>query len=405
MKYLIAIISILFRLHGFSKITPPLIDLDKIFNELKIYNDSSIIRDFKGDFFKNLRFKNDSIAYFNPNGTLHLFEINFDTTLTVRKLSKGIYHGITFNRYFFKNGNKLYSIGGEGFWTTFPKLLEFNFKNKEWFEIEIEDYPIDTRKVVSSWLLGDKLKVLLTRGDSKGSKKHNFVYGEIDMNTFRFKETGRFKSMNSTELSFGNGNAISESNKYIVFENSRLNNCFYGVFDKNNGEILYMNLLKDIPCIDGASFVYLNDSILYYRNSSLVLDSVVINKSSYYQKAAIQDIYLKNISQEKIYTISSYSIGFTVLSILIILLVKKINLSSNSSDENTFEIEKKLLINKGSIVKREELDELLGIAHLSFDSIKSKRSSMIRTINLNGRLKIERIRKEDDKRFFKYSIN
>ncbi len=53
----------------------------------------------------------------------------------------------------------------------------------------------------------------------------------------------------------------------------------------------------------------------------------------------------------------------------------------------------------------DELDELLGIAHLSFDSIKSKRSSMIRTINDNGRLKIERIRKEDDKRFFKYSIN
>ena len=55
--------------------------------------------------------------------------------------------------------------------------------------------------------------------------------------------------------------------------------------------------------------------------------------------------------------------------------------------------------------KMEELDELLGIAHLSFDSIKSKRSSMIRTINDNGRLRIERIRKEDDKRFFKYSIN
>ena len=36
--------------------------------------------------------------------------------------------------------------------------------------------------------------------------------------------------------------------------------------------------------------------------------------------------------------------------------------------------------------------------------VKSKRSSMIRSINDNGRLKIERIRKEDDKRFFKYCI-
>ena len=93
------------------------------------------------------------------------------------------------------------------------------------------------------------------------------------------------------------------------------------------------------------------------------------------------------------------------MSILIIILIKKINLNSYSGDENTFEIEKRLLVSKGSTIKREELDELLGIAHLSFDSIKSKRSSMIRTINDNGRLKIERIRKEEDKRFFKYSIN
>ena len=59
----------------------------------------------------------------------------------------------------------------------------------------------------------------------------------------------------------------------------------------------------------------------------------------------------------------------------------------------------------GATIKKEKLDDLFEYSHLSFDSIKSKRSSMIRTINDNGRLKIERIRKEDDKRFFKYSIN
>ena len=60
---------------------------------------------------------------------------------------------------------------------------------------------------------------------------------------------------------------------------------------------------------------------------------------------------------------------------------------------------------KDYVIKREELDKILGITHLSFDSIKSKRSSIIRNVNDNGKLKIVRIRIEDDKRFFKYSIN
>ena len=172
-----------------------------------------------------------------------------------------------------------------------------------------------------------------------------------------------------------------------------------------HGERLFTNLLKDIPCMDGISYVYIKDSTLFYRNSSNELSSIVINESNIYERYPMKEIYYDRMLENRIYKISTYAIGFIILSVLIILLIKKTNLNSYSANENTFEIEKRLLVNKGSTIKREELDELLGISHLSFDSIKSKRSSMIRTINDNGRLKIERIRKEDDKRFFKYSIN
>ena len=225
------------------------------------------------------------------------------------------------------------------------------------------------------------------------------------MTTFSFKEIGRFSSMYSPDLSFGNRSIIGESNEYIILENSRLEECGYCIFDKISGERLYINLLKDIPCLDGVSFAYLNDSTLFYRSSNYDLDSVVINKSSIYERLSQEEIYYDRILESRMYKISAYAIGFIILSVLIIILIKKINLNSYSGDENTFEIEKRLLVSKGSTIKREELDELLGISHLSFDSIKSKRSSMIRTINDNGRLKIERIRKEEDKRFFKYSIN
>ena len=405
MKKLLLILIIFYSYQGFSKITPPRINLNKIFLKFKEFNDPTVIRNFKENFFKNIRYQNDSIAYFNPNGTLHLFKIKFDSIITINKLSKGIYHGSTFNRYLFNNENKIYSFGGEGLWSSCSKLLEFNIKNREWFKIEIKNYPFDASKIISSWLINNKLKVLLSINGNNKSKKFNFLFGEIDMNTFSFTEIGGFSSMYSPDLSFGNRNIIGESNRYIIYENSSLENCNYGIFDKKSGERLFTNLLKDIPCIDGISYVYLNDSTLFYRSSSNELSSVVINESSIYARYPMKEIYYDRILENRMYKISSYAIGFIILSVLIITLIKKINLNSYSSDDNTYEIEKRLLVSKGTIIKREELDELLGISHLSFDSIKSKRSSMIRTINDNGRLKIERIRKEDDKRFFKYSIN
>ena len=405
MKYYILLSSFLFNLQGFSKITPPKIDLKEVIIKLKEFNDITITRNLEADFFKNIRFQNDSIAYFNPNGTLHLFKIKFDSTVSVEKLSKGIYHGSTFNRYLFNNENKLYSFGGEGLWASCSKLLEFDIKNREWFKIEIKNYPFNASKIISSWIINNKLNVLLSLNGNNRSKKFNFIFGEIDMTTFSFKEIGGFNSMYSPDLSFGNKNIIGESNRYIIYENSTLEKCLYGIFDKKSGERLFTNLLKDIPCIDGISYVYLKDDTLFYRNSSNELSSILINETNIYDRYPMKEIYYDRILENRIYKISAYAIGFIILCSLIIILIKKINLNNYSAKENTFEIEKRLLVNKGSTIKREELDELLGISHLSFDSIKSKRSAMIRTINDNGRLKIDRIRKEDDKRFFKYSIN
>ena len=405
MKYYLILSSLIFSLQGFSKITPPKIDLKEVVIKLKEFNDPTITRNLESDFFKNIRFQNDSIAYFNPNGTLHLFKIKFDSTVSVEKLSKGIYHGSTFNRYLFNNENKLYSFGGEGLWASCSKLLEFNIKNREWFKIEIKNYPFNASKIISSWIINNKLNVLLSLNGNNRSKKFNFIFGEIDMTTFSFKEIGGFYSMYSPDLSFGNKNIIGESNRYIIYENSTLEKCFYGIFDKKSGERLFTNLLKDIPCIDGISYVYLKDDTLFYRNSSNEISSILINETNIYDRYPMKEIYYDRILENRIYKISAYAIGFIILCSLIIILIKKINLNNYSAKENTFEIEKRLLVNKGSTIKREELDELLGISHLSFDSIKSKRSAMIRTINDNGRLKIDRIRKEDDKRFFKYSIN
>ena len=141
------------------------------------------------------------------------------------------------------------------------------------------------------------------------------------MATFSFKEIGGFSSMYSPDLSFGNKNIIGESNRYIIYENSNLEKCNYGIFDKKTGERLFTNLLKDIPCIDGISYAYLKDSTLFYRSSSNKLSSVLINELSVYDRYPMKEIYYDRISENRIYKTSAYAIVFIILCCLIILLI------------------------------------------------------------------------------------
>ena len=82
-------------------------------------------------------FTNDTTAYFNPNGTLHLFKLNFGKEIKIEKISKGIYHGHNFHRYLFTYKSKKYLYGGQGLWSSYVGLLEFNIQNKEWFQKKI----------------------------------------------------------------------------------------------------------------------------------------------------------------------------------------------------------------------------------------------------------------------------
>ena len=59
---------------------------------------------------------------------------------------------------------------------------------------------------------------------------------------------------------------------------------------------------------------------------------------------------------------------------------------------------------KNQVLTRDELDKILEINHLQPDSLKTKRSYLINEINSSDRIKIERIRDKDDKRFYNYLI-
>ena len=68
-------------------------------------------------------------------------------------------------------------------------------------------------------------------------------------------------------------------------------------------------------------------------------------------------------------------------------------------------IEKKLKKLNTNVISKEKLDELFGISHYSYETIKTKRSSLIKNLNQQSQIKIERIRMKEDKRFFNYKIS
>ena len=75
-----------------------------------------------------------------------------------------------------------------------------------------------------------------------------------------------------------------------------------------------------------------------------------------------------------------------------------------NEDDNLNNILNVLFEKIGTTLTKDELDELLGISNLTVDSIKSQRSRFISSINDSGKLKIVRVKNQQDKRFFDYKI-
>jgi hypothetical protein len=181
--------------------------------------------------------------------------------------------------------------------------------------------------------------------------------------------------------------------------------CYCHLFDKEIGEIYYLNLIKDIPCLAGNSYVYLEKDSLYYRNSKRIVKSVLINKDAIYEKRSILGIYLDGIKKQRFNNLILYLI-ITLLSIiiLVVFIVLAIRFKRKHLNDFPVSIEKNLILAKGQVLKKDEIDLILEISHMSFDSIKSKRSNLIKIINDNGKVSITRNRDKNDKRFIEYFV-
>lgn len=413
-KKLLSLFFLFFGMFSSLSNNPKAIDTLEIHNQIKLFGISEKVLNFKSHFFSSILFKNDSTIFYNPNGTLHLFEIRLGDKLKVSKISTSVHSGHNFNRLLFTTNDILYSFGGIGLFNSFPGLIYFDFSLGEWLKKEIKNYPDNAKKIISSWKIGNKIKFLFSRYSGvKGNDPNeliDFTFGEFDLSKFEYIEHFTFKDsypelLYNSEIDFLRGNYFYDSDFYSIHGYDKGNDRIeYLIFDKIKGTLNRTSILDAIGRVNGLSYLYIKDSSIYHRDQDGNIESFDINSGSIIHSRPLYQLYKSKVNNTFFYFIVTTTIVI-IGSLLLFFFRRKKKELSNSSLQNLLILEKKFLNIKPTTISKEELDKLIEISHYSYETIKTRRSLIINQINRNGNLKIERVRKESDKRFYDYKIN
>ena len=404
-------LALLFMLvYSSHSYNPKIIDTLKIHQQIKKFGIDKKILNFKVNFFESIVFKNDSTIYYNPDGTLHLFEIHLGVSPVVHKISKSIHSGHNFNRHLFLYKETLYSCGGNGLFNTFPGIIHFDPSLGGWLENKIKNYPFDINRVVNSWVNGDSLVVLLSHTNEWGStSKVKYSFGEINLKTFEYLEHFNFKD-SSPEFIYASGidkfrgNYNYDSELYSLHGYFREDGgCDYRIFDKTAGVLKRTSKLDALKRVDGFSYLYIEGSKIYYRDTLGAIESFDVNSGTVIDSINYPKKYKSKVDNNQQYI----GVSFSVLAIIFLVFIKtrKKKTKTIQTTQELENIENNFINIKHTTITKEKIDDLLGISHYSYETIKTKRSSMINKLNQNGKIKIERIRKQSDKRFYDYKIS
>jgi hypothetical protein len=124
-------------------------------------------------------------TWFNPTGTLHLFEVVGDSA--ARRIDKSIHHGTTYESLLFCHDDKIFMFGGYGMFIFQTALIYFDKNNREWFDQKIEGLPNNRVKSYATQF-GDSLIVF-----TKPNIDASFIeLGVVNLNTFTYQKVSEF---------------------------------------------------------------------------------------------------------------------------------------------------------------------------------------------------------------------
>ena len=344
-------------------------------------------------------------TFYNPEGFHLLYKLKDNKAY---RLDRSSYHGHNFGRLLFAHNNKIFLMGGYGFFTTNNLLEYFDLQLKEWnFIATLGDRP----PYINGLLFKQDSIIYLMNSFRSGN------YAEADkLDPYLY-----LYNINSNYWKkYKNNNAFGST---IFRRNFNLKNYSISISDEKTLIINKANLHytfisnSELPVSDKYSnFIEVQGDTLYYTH----LGSLESNRNRILMN--VDSLFKANDDQSQQIILAGYSflhrspysfLMWLLLALAFILItfmvLKRIKNKEKSSQDLTKAVNdpllSKLLNTKDAYITVEELDELLEIDHMEIESKKSKRHRIITQLNEEYPGIIIRKKDEEDKRRFLYLID
>ena len=381
----------------------------------------------------------DVYLFINGSGRLYKI-INKHNGLQVVRADSTTHFGYNINSFAFSYNNRIYNLGGYGFWRMNGQLRIFNEKAQQWDIVKLnKEIPLLTSKTEGMlWydVPGKKIYTgyYLERNEaikSKALEETQFVYDVmvLDLTTNEWTKIGALNTELRDKLPQISILTMSPWGLLVTIGDK------ITLLDFKNNQILAFDIHKDyyqsIMRANSNSSYYFKDSTLYYgNNTNKNFESVSMHYADFesfndtlYTESKL--LSAKNISYF-IFIIGSL-IGFTYFLLIIKrkagiveLKINHDNTPLQGGDIPQIYEEKEiqllqLIIHNSSLGKTtsiEEQNKILGLTKKSAEIQKKQRSDIIITINRKYAFitqkevpLIQKKRTEFDKRTYEYFID
>jgi hypothetical protein len=393
-------------------------------------------------------FVNDGKLYLQINGTGKLFTI--DSSLALTRLDNTCYEGYNYGSYTYIRNNKIYNLGGWGFWQFNSGLRYFDTTSKEWFREPINK-EVQLAKHMNALVYPDKVNDVIYVAyhvypnsyiKNPSDVKNDTIYMQcLDLKTNNWWNTPKILSdkifletiLNTNSLVLPGLGILTESYNHMYLINPA-NQKLYEIENEIGGTIMNYVASKN------GLYFYKDDKLHIYNPQ---LDSIVslplsMTKFSEVAKPLYKNI-TPNFSEKLDLTKLLFSCAIALLFVIIVVLFFKnkhlqkiqqtitagglhkksieVNKQVEFSD-NLTEIEKSVLdilveySKQGAPTSIDQINRALGVKNKEVTIQNKLRSDTLQMINKKfmvfastNDILVEREKTALDKRVYQYKLN
>lgn len=400
----------------------------QISGKLKFKNEEGFFSNFSQTLIKG---KKDLFIKIDGTGKVYQIRDKKNDSLFIKRLDSTFYFGYNNAAYSFIHNDTIMSFGGFGYWRYNGQLRYYSFKNREWDVTPLnQEIPASKEFVYLDRNSNHLYYIQLPYSDPVINKeyKQQFVY-KLDLANKSNILLGELSPEVYTKSSIGL-QFLSVELPSLGGELVALNGRDIYLYDFKNNEVYKLtNTAIEKTIFSNSNGFYVDLAFeqkgkLYFSRSndpSHQLDSIPISINDFTKLD--YPLYIP----EKNYTFLYIVIGIVFISLFSFVIYRKRKRDNNiptqeytlsDGRENEFKAHEIDLIQKiyqtsqaGKSYSVEDVNQALGLSKKSLEIQKKIRTETLNKINHRFKMKhetdedlIERIRSEEDRRFYRYII-